>query len=124
MVNFIVNFRINRTFRVVGGNSNSRLPVAIQRSLLQKMCLFNFKVHHRNNRHFPPRRRGFLTSSMQSVQIILKSTKLSTEQKEKTKKLKIHVTILVLIDFCTSLGRAKRPKCDVQNVLNVTCKTS
>ena len=38
-------------------------------------------------------------------------------KKKEIKKLKNHVPILVLIDFCTSLGRAKRPKWDVQNVL-------
>ena len=48
--------------------------------------------------------------------------KFLKKKKRKNKKAENHVTILVLIDFCTSLGRAKRPKCDVQNVLNVTCK--
>ena len=44
-----------------------------------------------------------------------------TQRKPKKKKAENHVPILVLIDFCTSLGRAKRPKCDVKHVLNVTC---
>jgi len=45
----IINFRINVTYRDVGGNSDSRLSVsfvAIRSSLLQGLCIIIFNVHY------------------------------------------------------------------------------
>ena len=48
---------------------------------------------------------------------VLNILKISKEQREKNKKDENHVLFLMQLDFRTSLGRAKRPKWDVQNVL-------